>query len=126
VIWEAIPRKKAAVAAVRLDLPGKPRQRGRGKAREDPLFPNASVTVAHGQLLVASVSPGRAIPKRSPGQRRSLEKRTPMATTRFRSRSTQNKQNDKRLFGSQDSALHLVYRQDWVHNKRIGFISGRI
>ncbi|NLY00282.1 MAG: hypothetical protein GXY83_29645 [Rhodopirellula sp.] len=61
VIWESLPPAKVAVPAVRLDFPGVPGQPARGGPRgraaqpeENPLFPNASVTVAHGHLLIAS------------------------------------------------------------------------
>ncbi|NUQ61364.1 MAG: hypothetical protein HUU20_02680 [Pirellulales bacterium] len=61
VIWEMIPPKKAEVPTVSLDFPGLGGQQGRGGQRgrgaqgqDNPLLPNAAVTVAHGHLLIAS------------------------------------------------------------------------
>ncbi len=55
VIWEVIPPTKAKVPAVSLDFPGMSGERRRStETEEQRLFPNAAVTVAFGQLLVAS------------------------------------------------------------------------
>lgn len=57
VIWESVPAEKAAVPAVTLEIPGvggaeKPARGGAG--REQAIMPNQAITVAHGQLFVAS------------------------------------------------------------------------
>jgi hypothetical protein len=59
VIWETIPEEARPTPEVRLEIPALggrfPRDEERLDEEEaEPLFPNASVTVAHGNLMVAS------------------------------------------------------------------------
>lgn len=58
VIWESVPEEKAPVPEISLDIPLlQPEQPGRApepQGREKTLLPNAALTVANGQLLIAS------------------------------------------------------------------------
>jgi hypothetical protein len=59
VIWETIPEEARPTPQIRLELPALGGGHRRDEERQDeevaePLFPNASVTVAHGNLMVAS------------------------------------------------------------------------
>jgi hypothetical protein len=61
VIWEIVPKQARPAPRIRLELPALgpgfdgPQQPGQQQDdRGEPFFPNASITVAHGQLMVAS------------------------------------------------------------------------
>ena len=58
IIWEGVPEEKTEVPAVTLELPGlEPGQPGKAplpQGRQNALLPNAALTVANGQLLIAS------------------------------------------------------------------------
>ena len=56
IIWEAVPREKPQVPSISLVMPGEEpisedQSSGRGA---EPVFPNAAITVANGQLYIAS------------------------------------------------------------------------
>jgi len=58
IIWEGVPEEKTEVPAVTLELPGletgTPGKAPVPQGRQNALLPNAAVTVANGNLLIAS------------------------------------------------------------------------